>query len=588
MALTSALFTGLSGLDVNQARLNVVGNNIANVNTVAFKNSRSLFKPQFYVTDFAGSPASAEFGGQNPSQRGLGAAVSALEKDFTGGSIEPTGRATDMAISGNGFFILQGENQRFSRDGSFKLNGQNVLVASSGDFVQGYGVDDNFNIIPGRLQNLRIPVSELTLAQATRNATLQGNLNAGGRVAGGSSIITTNAITSAGGTVTPTGATLLTDLQRSSDLAALFNVGDVLTLTGKRDGASLTPPRTFTVDAASTLNDLTTFFNDGLGIDTTVVPPAGVSAPGATFKPDASTPVNPNSIQLTIVGNTGKSNLLSLEGGGTFVNQAGDSIFTFDDTGTDAAGIVGVDSSVPASAAIAGESQATTLNAFDSLGNRLRIGFTAVLEQKLADGGTQWRYYATSPDNAGTNTLVGSGVMTFDGDGQIVGGASGVITIDRTGTGADSPVDIRLDFSRFTAISDSLGTKVSQDSQDGSAIGTLTDFSLAGTGEIIGSFSNGLQRTLGQIAVATFRNPQGLLDEGANLYSIGANSGEPVITTPLSQGAGSVQSGSLELSNVDLSKEFTNLIVASTGFSAASRVITTSDQLIQELLNASR
>lgn len=587
MALTSALFTGLSGLDVNQARLNVVGNNIANVNTTAFKGSRSLFKAQFYVTDFAGSPASADFGGQNPSQRGLGAAVASLEKDFTSGSIEPTGRSTDMAISGNGFFILQGQDQRFTRDGSFKLNGENMLVSTSGEFVQGYGIDDNFNVIPGRLQNIRIPVSEFTLAQATRNASLQGNLNAGGVPAGGSSIINSQAITSAGGTATPTGATLLTDLQRSSDLSAMFNVDDVLTLAGKRDGANL-DARTFTVGAGSTLNDLLTFFNQGLGIDTSVLPPTGVSAAGSTFKPDASTPVNPNSIQLTIVGNTGRSNLLSLEGDNIFRNQNGTALLNFDDTGTDAAGIVGIDASVPASAALAGESRATTINAFDSLGNRLKINFTAVLEQKLGENGTLWRYYASSADNAGANTLLGTGTMTFDGNGQISAGASTVLSLDRTGTGANSPIDIRLDFSRFTAISNQKGSQISPFDQDGFAIGTLSDFSLAATGEIIGSFSNGLQRTLGQLAVATFRNPQGLIDEGGNLYSIGANSGEPAITNPLSQGAGSVQSGSLELSNVDLSKEFTNLIVASTGFSAASRVITTSDQLIQELLNASR
>src|SRR5213078_3139675 len=104
MALTSALFTGLSGLDVNQARLNVIGNNIANANTVAFKSSRALFKTQFYVTDSAGSPSNSNFGGSNPSQRGLGAQVGSIEKNFDPGSIEPTGRATDMALEGNGFF----------------------------------------------------------------------------------------------------------------------------------------------------------------------------------------------------------------------------------------------------------------------------------------------------------------------------------------------------------------------------------------------------------------------------------------------------------------------------------------------------
>src|SRR5205814_3497714 len=102
MGLTSTLFTGLSGLDVNQTKLNVVGNNIANVNTVAFKASRALFKPQFYVTDSAGGPSTSDFGGENPSQRGLGAVVAAVQKDFGAGSIEPTGKSTDLAIEGDG------------------------------------------------------------------------------------------------------------------------------------------------------------------------------------------------------------------------------------------------------------------------------------------------------------------------------------------------------------------------------------------------------------------------------------------------------------------------------------------------------
>src|SRR5436305_13369143 len=109
MALTSTLFTGLSGLDVNQTRMNVVGNNIANVNTVAFKASRALFKPQFYATDSAGAPATGDFGGENPSQRGLGAVVAAVQKDFSPGAIEPTGKPTDLAIDGDGFFVVQGK-----------------------------------------------------------------------------------------------------------------------------------------------------------------------------------------------------------------------------------------------------------------------------------------------------------------------------------------------------------------------------------------------------------------------------------------------------------------------------------------------
>src|SRR5690349_11139159 len=154
MGLTSSLFTGLSGLDVNQTRLNVVGNNIANVNTTAFKSSRAIFKPQFYVTDEGGAAPDNTFGGTNPSQRGLGALVATVQKDFTPGAIQPTGHDTDMAIEGNGFFVVKGTEQLYTRDGTFSLNPANQLVNVNGDFVQGYGVDNNGNITTGNLSNI--------------------------------------------------------------------------------------------------------------------------------------------------------------------------------------------------------------------------------------------------------------------------------------------------------------------------------------------------------------------------------------------------------------------------------------------------
>ena len=161
------------------------------------------------------------------------------------------------------------------------------------------------------------------------------------------------------------------------------------------------------------------------------------------------------------------------------------------------------------------------------------------------------------------------------------------MTINRTATGAQTPLTISLDFSKMTALTDTSSTLL-MSNQDGLSIGTLTSFSVGANGQITGAFDNGLTSTLGQVAVATFDNPQGLVDQGGNLYTAGANSGVPKITGPLQLDAGAIRAGSLEDSNVDLSKEFTNMIVASTGFSAASRVITTADQLIQELLNSSR
>src|SRR4051794_24097509 len=169
MALTSTLFTGLSGLDVNQTKLNVVGNNIANTNTVAFKSSRALFKPQFYVTESGGTPPNGEFGGTNPNQRGLGAVVASIEKDFSTGAIEPTGKPTDLAIDGDGFFVMKGEGQTYTRDGSFNLNGANELVNSDGAYVQGYLADDDGNIQVGQLSDITIPVGQTQVATATEN-----------------------------------------------------------------------------------------------------------------------------------------------------------------------------------------------------------------------------------------------------------------------------------------------------------------------------------------------------------------------------------------------------------------------------------
>ena len=574
MALTSTLFTGLSGLDVNQTKLNVVGNNIANVNTVAFKSSRVLFKPQFYVTDTGGSPPEDDFGGTNPSQRGLGAVVAGIEKNFSNGALEPTGRPTDLALDGDGFFIVQGASRRYTRDGSFSLNSENELVTSSGDFVQGFGVDADGNIASGQLGNITIPLGTTTVARATENALMEGNLNANGPVASGASILTSQLLTTVGGAARPDGTTLLTNLASSTAPGVpLIANGDVFTLEGQKGGRTL-PAGTFTVVAASTVQDLLNFYRDGLGIDTTVPDDGNPATPlaGGAIEADA---VDPFGARLVVTGNLGEANALSLAGD-AFVNQSGAAPFTFVD-GTNAAGIA----SNPA-----GESVHTTMVVYDSLGTPLTVDVTAVLENK-SDAGNTWRFFASSGDDTDTALTLGNGTLTFGSDGQLLGSTGTTINIDRAATGAATPLAVNLDFGSMTSLT-SRGSELLMTTQDGSAIGTLNAFAIGADGTITGSYSNGLTRTLGQVAVAVFSNPQGLVDEGANQFSAGANSGAPVITSPLELGAGQIRSGALELSNVDLSEEFINLIIASTGFTAASRVITTSDQLLTELLNSSR
>jgi flagellar hook protein FlgE len=165
------------------------------------------------------------------------------------------------------------------------------------------------------------------------------------------------------------------------------------------------------------------------------------------------------------------------------------------------------------------------------------------------------------------------------------------LTIHRSGTGAQPVLPVTLDFSGVSALAQDAGhtgSVLAMSSQDGIQIGTLTNFSVGADGTISGSYDNGQTRSLGQLAVATFSNPNGLNDMGGNNFAAAADSGVPVISAANRLGGGQIEAGSLEQSNVDLSTEFTNMIVSSTGFSAASRVISTSNQMLTDLLNSSR
>jgi flagellar hook protein FlgE len=574
MSLSNTLFAGLSGLNANQTRLSVIGNNIANANSVAFKSTRSLFKPQFYVTDSGGSQPSSDSGGTNPSQRGLGVIVSALEKNFGQGSIETTGKPTDLALDGNGFFIVRSAGQtKYTRDGAFQLNSANQLVSSSGDFVQGYGVDNNFVLSEGSLINLTVPLNAATTAQATSNAFLSGNLNAGGSSASGSTVILANPWTSAAGA--PDTSTLLIDLQ-NQDLTNPFIQDDVLTFSARKGGQNLAP-FSFDVTATSTVGDLASFMQNALGIDATV-PDDGIATtpvPGVTIETDA---VDPTLARMVIAGNSGQWNGIQLTVG-SLKKADGTTPMTFVG-GTNDAGQIDNP---------AGESVHTNFIVYDSLGTSLRLDLTVVKESEDI-AGTNWRFYVNSSDNmtgSGSQPVVANGTLSFGTDGMLRSSSGTRISLNRIGTGAATPLVLDLDFSEMTSFS-SATSDLAMTSQDGSAIGRLSGFSIGIDGLISGTFSNGITRTLGQIMIATFVNPQGLVDRGANMFVPGPNSGEAVSVAPGALGVGKIVAGALELSNVDLSEEFINMIIASTGYSASSRVISATDQLVQELLNTAR
>ena len=580
MALTSALFTGLSGLNANQTKLNVIGNNIANTNTTAFKSSRAEFSSQFYLTDQGGSAPNDVDGGSNPSQRGLGTQVAAIEKDMTQGSLETTGKNTDLAIDGNGFFVTEGEGgQQYTRAGDFQQNSDNDLTTSTGQYVLGWGVDDANNIVKGKLQRLNIPTNLTSEAKASTSATLEGNFDADGDVATGASVLFSQKMEKVSDGTIPDNATALTDLQLDNATGTgggtpLFKDGDVLTIEGTKGGRSL-QPLTYTVTATSTVQNLTDFYSQGLQIKTDEPQLTGYNKPGAEMGADGV---------LRVTGNPGKDNAVALTGT-SFSSTNPDMQLTY--------------SQDPDKKAV-GESVYTSMQVYDSLGSPVSVDVTMYMESKT-DAGTTWRFTAASPDNTSAKTfddtgtaptdyygaILGSGTMRFDNKGNFVSSDPTSLSLDRSGTGATPSQVIALDVKGLTAMS-SARSAMTMSEQDGYAAGSLNDFQVGNDGVISGQFSNGQTRKLGQVAVAMFDNPSGLTDNGGNTYSTGPNSGEPTITSPQELSSGSIRSGALEQSNVDISKEFINMIVASTGFTAASRVITTSDQLLTELMNTSR
>jgi len=557
MGLTSALFTGLSGLNTSQSRLDVIGDNIANVNTTAFKGSRVLFQTQFARTLSTGTKPSATQGGTNPNQIGLGSIIGSIQRSFQPGALETTGIPSDLAIEGQGFFVMRtpDNEQVFTRDGAFTLSADNRLINQNGFAVQGYGIDADFRIIPGAVNDITIPIGQLTAARASSEARLDGTLNSRGTVATQGTILHSQVLEDNLGNPI-TGATNLTVVQNVGG-TPLFANGNVISLNGAKKGGREVPEESFIVGTTgTTVADYLAWMNDALGIDET----AGVAgSPGVAV----------NAGRLEIRGNAGTENALSINSGEIISNGTTTVPFAFTE-----------------SQAANGESAHTSFIVYDSLGTPITVGLTLVMEQQTT-GSTTWRYYADAADDSDIQLDIGTGTITFDENGQYIAQPSTGVVINRVSSGSTEPLPVTLDFSRMSSLSTARSSLV-MSFQDGFSTGTLIDYNIGDDGIITGTFSNGLLQDLGQLAVATFANPPGLIARSNSIYFIGPNSGEARITEPLTLGAGRIKSGSLELSNVDLSREFINLITSSTAFSAASRVVSTSDQLLQELLLIAR
>jgi flagellar hook protein FlgE len=570
MASTTAMYTGLSGLNANARMLDVVGNNIANVNTTAFKSNRMLFASQFSRNLSLGSEPTDVNGGSNPAQIGLGVTIAGTQRNFNTGSLNSTGDSRDLAIEGDGFFIVnRSGNTLYTRAGAFRQDAANNLVTVGGERVQGYAVDANFNLVSGSLTTLNIPVGQARLVQATSNVNMTGNFNTSGTLPSRATRSTVGPLldTSA---AAATAATLLTAVDNPSIAGSqpMYAVGQSIELRGAQKGGKDVPTQRLDVTATTTVGDLMTFLQNGLGIHTGV-PNPDATTPGVTISAAGL---------ITVQGNAGTANDIRL---------LPDNIRLLTSAGVTVAPQPQLAIAKPAVGD--GESVRTTFVAYDSLGNEVRVDATVVLESRTGGSGTTWRYFIDSPDNAGGPFAVpgGTGTLRFDENGVLDPSNAGVqVSISRNGTGAASPLSFSLTFSSSGSVvrANNARSELAMFSQDGFPVGVLNSYSVGQDGTITGSFSNGRTRTVGQVALAKFSNAEGLVDIGGNLFAVGPASGNPVVTTPTTGGTGRIVGGALEQSNVDLAQEFINLIQAQTGYSAAGRVISTTDQLIQQLL----
>lgn len=371
--------------------------------------------------------------------------------------------------------------------------------------------------------------------------------------------------------------TLLTDVlvRDGESYQNLFETG-ILSFTGEVGGSSLATQE-LEITATTTVQQLMDFVADSLGLQQ------------QSSIEDIPLPLGGGQIGisdgvLSVTSNFGEENVVSIP------------LTAFRLTPTDSPVPQTISIAFAESQAANGPGTTSEFLVYDSLGSPLTVRLTTVLESADSNS-TTYRWYASSGDSQpippDLSTVVGNGVMVFDGNGDLITSPSARISLSRELTAGISPLEIDLDFSQVTSLSavDSAGDPVStfnMTRQDGFPPGVLTDFIISEDGTILGQFSNGTQRTLGQVQMARFANSNGLSQVGNSLFATGVNSGEALYGDPGQDGLGSLTAGAVELSNTDIGQDLVEMILAQTQYQAGSRVISTAQELLDELLALQR
>jgi len=558
-----SLYSGVSGLKTHQTKMDVIGNNIANVNTVAYKSQSITFSELMYQTtqSASGPNATTGTGGINAKQIGLGVQAGAISSSIANaGATQTTGRPFDLKITGSSFFVVSnGSDNFFTRDGSFYVDAAgNLAMSSNGYNVMGWQPDtsDPTKIKQATVQPLKImnPENMTYSAEATSKAYISGILDEN------DSNISTESGKSMNLQFYDTRGYKYTAKMSFHDTVTpgqyYVQLDDVIDSTG----ASLTT--VYGAASLSSIVNLGTSSNVNVSQSlspTTVKDPSGTSTSAAYDSATQTYTVTPYSAagvagpQLTYTAATISGYLSSAANIATNVTVL-QSIFG---------------SSVNTS------TQAATLNTTTG---------AMTITQKTVQGGVV--QYSTK-DGKFLSVNGSAAELKLDFNPSVVVGA---VTKDLT-TFSDIGIDLTTSSSVDNKGTSTIGATAGSLTGIGTGrtTGKMSGINIDNTGKIYASYTNGQTKLLGQIAIAEFSNASGLEREGENLYSATLNSGDFDGTgSDISSKGGSMTTGVLEMSNVDLSSEFTEMITTQRGFQANSRIITVSDTLLEELVNLKR
>ncbi len=546
MSLINSLFAGVSGIRNHQSMLDVIGNNIANVNTIGYKGSRVTFSDTFNQFIRYGTNPTDTAGGTNTFQVGLGMKLNSVDRNWNQGTFERTGITTDLALQGDGLFVLKKNGETFySRAGAFIFDADGQLVnPQNGAIVQGKVATEDGTVPPGNnLENIVIDSKLRLPAVPTTDVVWDGNLDSTSSMTRSEEFLQTGNLQN----------NVAVGAEQASSATIYDDYGNEYSLN------------TSYVKTAANTYDMTYELVDSEGNPTS--PAIGPTTVEVEF--------DPTSGEMTTLGGAAPTDI-------NIVEPTLGINFNFNPTAVKEGATKTLSSVVDSNrkpTLVSG-----TVSIFDSLGNAhtMTLKFT-----KVADN--NWKWVTDVPASSGT--LAGSeGTISFNSDGSIASIAPNppVLTFSPIGGASQENIELNLGegFEGITQISGS--SVVSAASQNGSAAASLANISIDQYGYIEGVFTNGQSRKLAQILVSTFPNRNALTSVGENMYTVSANAGEPYISEPGESSNTTIQSGALEQSNVDLSEEFTRMIVSQRGFQANSRVITVSDTLLQEITNLVR